>query len=113
MGEGVGAQLEVSASRHAFVQVDLGPSTQHTADEARFLDAAGEPVRFNLARTTVFGLQSSSVQWTSQTMKLSGGRAEVGSTAEGEYVCVLLNSGREVARIPIVFASEGVTIVRP
>ena len=75
--------------------------------------SSGMPRAFDLTRTTVSEMNSSTVTWTAPTMKLTRGRSEVGSTAEGEYVCVLTNAGEEVARIPVRLGGTGVTIVRP
>ncbi len=104
--------LVISVPRRAFVQVDLGGRTE-LADTARLLDAAGEPVRLNITRTTVGEMNSMSIAWMSSDMPIQEGRTEVGSTTEGDYTCVLLKSGQEVMRIPTRLGGKGVTIVRP
>jgi len=104
--------LVVTAPRRAFVQVDLGGQAD-LADTARFVDVTGEPVSLNITRTTVGDMNAMSMAWMSPDMEIKDGRSEVGSTAEGVYMCVLLKAGKEVARIPARLGGKGVTIVRP
>lgn len=109
-----GAQLDdlvVTAPRRAFVQVDLGGRTD-LADTASFFDASGQPVQMNITRTTVGDTGGMSMAWMSSDMEINDGRTAVGSTKEGEYVCVLLKDKKEVARIPARLGGKGVTIVR-
>jgi hypothetical protein len=104
--------LVVAVPRRAFVQVDLGGRTD-LADVARLVNAAGEPVFLNITRTTVGDMNSMSIAWMSSDMPIQDGRTEVGSTTEGDYTCVLLQKGQEVARIPARLGGKGVTILRP
>lgn len=104
--------LVVAVPRRAFVQVDLGGRPE-LADTASFLDANGEPVQLNITHTTVVDTGSASMAWLSADMAIQDGRTEIGSTREGEYVCVLLKDGKEVARIPAHLGGKDVTIVRP
>ncbi len=47
------------------------------------------------------------------SLPILDGRSDVVTVDEDELTLILLRQGQEVARIPIVFAKEGVTIIRP
>jgi len=47
------------------------------------------------------------------SLPILDGRSDVVTVDEDELTLVLLRQGQEVARVPIVFAKEGVTIIRP
>ncbi len=110
-----GAQVDdlvVTASRRAFVQVDLG-DRKDLADSAKFIDARGQAVELQMSRSTASSSNQSSFIWGAHELALTDGRSDVASTAEGSYTCVLVKDGVETARIPVELGGTGVTVVRP
>ncbi len=95
--------LEILVSVRCHVRVDLGSSL--VANEFGIVDSTGAPLPIDLIEG---GSRS-----TRERFELTDGRSAVVSIPDDAVAAVLYLDGTEVRRLPIEFAAEGVTTIKP
>ncbi len=103
--------IRIVVPRERAIQVDI-TSKPGFATDFKVVNARGT-VSLSSSWTVAAETVSRSSERTAVRLPIHDGRSDVVTVDEDELTLVLLRDGLEVARIPIVFASEGITIVRP
>ncbi len=103
--------VRIVVPRPRAVQVDI-TSKPDLATDFRIHNARGR-VAMHSSWTVASRTVSRGSERVAVSLPIVDGRSDVVTVHGDELTLVLLRDGTEVAQIPIVFASEGVTIVRP
>jgi len=104
-------EVRIVVPRQLAIQVDVR-SKPGLATDFQIRNARGT-VGMHSSRTVAGRTVTRGSDRTAVSLPIVDGRSDVVTVHEDELTLVLLRDRTEVAHIPIVFASEGVTIVRP
>ncbi len=103
--------VRIVVPRQFAIQVDI-MSKPGFATDFQVCNARGT-VGLHSSRTVAARTISTVSETVAAALPIVDGRSDIVTVDEGDLTLVLLRNGQEVGRRPIVFAAEGVTILRP